>query len=106
MARFSPADLREAAGIPKGEARGGFLLAVLRETARIPRGETRTYKQIAVAIGRPRACRAVGTALGKNPFPLRIPCHRVVRKGGGLGGYRWGIERKRSLLEAERASHD
>ena len=68
----------------------------------IPRGEIRTYGQIAAAIGQPEAVRAVGRAFGANPVALAIPCHRVVAADGGLGGYRWGVERKRQLLEAER----
>ncbi len=105
MARFSPAALRDAASIQKREVLSAFSISVLRETARIPRGETRTYKQIAEAIGRPRACRAVGTALGKNPFPLKIPCHRVVRSDGKIGGYsgKGGEKAKRLLLENEGA---
>ncbi|HCM36593.1 MAG TPA: 6-O-methylguanine DNA methyltransferase [Candidatus Wildermuthbacteria bacterium] len=69
----------------------------------IPRGETRTYKQIAQAIGRPNAFRAVGTALGKNPDLKKIPCHRVVRSDGKVGGYRFGEKRKRKLLLGEGA---
>jgi methylated-DNA-[protein]-cysteine S-methyltransferase len=84
---------------------GSFSLAVLREAAQIPRGETRTYKQIAEALGHPRAYRAVGTALRKNPFPLRIPCHRVVRSDGTIGNYsgKGGKGAKRLLLEKEGA---
>jgi AraC family transcriptional regulator of adaptative response/methylated-DNA-[protein]-cysteine methyltransferase len=70
----------------------------------IPRGEVRTYGQIAEAIGRPEAARAVGRACGANPVALAIPCHRVVGVDGGLGGYRWGVERKRRILEDEQAS--
>lgn len=72
----------------------------------IPRGEIRTYGQIATAIGQPAAVRAVGRACGANPVALAIPCHRVVGADGGLGGYRWGIERKRQLLETERAAQE
>jgi AraC family transcriptional regulator of adaptative response/methylated-DNA-[protein]-cysteine methyltransferase len=68
----------------------------------IPRGEVRTYGQIAAAIGQPEAVRAVGRACGANPVALAIPCHRVIAADGGLGGYRWGVERKRQLLETER----
>lgn len=70
----------------------------------IPRGETRSYAEVAEAIGRPGATRAVGSACGRNPVALVIPCHRVVRGDGTMGGYRWGIERKRRLLEREQAS--
>ncbi len=68
----------------------------------IPRGATRSYREVAEAIGRPTAARAVARACATNHAPLLIPCHRVVREDGGLGGYRWGVERKRKLLEAER----
>ena len=67
----------------------------------IPPGETRSYSEIATAIGQPKATRAVAQACARNPVALVIPCHRVVRKDGQLGGYRWGIERKQRLLESE-----
>jgi AraC family transcriptional regulator of adaptative response/methylated-DNA-[protein]-cysteine methyltransferase len=70
----------------------------------IPRGETRTYAQIAEAVGSPAAVRAVGTACGANVLALVVPCHRVVGADGGLTGYRWGVERKRKLLELERGT--
>ncbi|HEX4600679.1 MAG TPA: bifunctional DNA-binding transcriptional regulator/O6-methylguanine-DNA methyltransferase Ada [Gemmatimonadales bacterium] len=70
---------------------------------KIPYGATRSYADIARAIGRPRATRAVARACATNPAALVIPCHRVVRADGALGGYRWGLERKRALLAAERA---
>lgn len=69
---------------------------------RIPRGETRTYKQIARAIGAPGAVRAVGSACGANPVALVVPCHRAVRTDGGLGGYAWGVQRKKKLLALEK----
>jgi AraC family transcriptional regulator of adaptative response/methylated-DNA-[protein]-cysteine methyltransferase len=72
--------------------------AALRE---IPAGETRTYSQVAEAIGQPGAARAVARACASNPLALLTPCHRVVRADGVMGGYRWGIERKRALLERE-----
>ncbi|MGQ0655744.1 MAG: bifunctional transcriptional activator/DNA repair enzyme AdaA [Betaproteobacteria bacterium] len=68
----------------------------------IPRGETRTYAQIAREIGAPDAVRAVGSACGANPVALVVPCHRAVRTDGGLGGYAWGLERKKALLQLER----
>ena len=68
----------------------------------IPRGETRTYKDLASAIGAPKAVRAVGSACGANPVALVIPCHRALRTDGGLGGYAWGLERKQKLLKIER----
>jgi len=78
-----------------------FQQRVWAELRRIPRGETRTYKQIAAAIGAPKAVRAVGSACGANPVALVIPCHRALRTDGGLGGYAWGVKRKSSLLELE-----
>ncbi len=80
-----------------------FQRSVLFECARIPKGETRTYSQIARAIGRPHSARAVGNALGKNPLAPTIPCHRVVRSDGKLGGYsaRGGQAKKRHLLSRE-----
>jgi len=69
----------------------------------IPPGETRSYMQVAAAIGQPTAARAVARACATNPAALVIPCHRVVREGGALGGYRWGLERKRTLLAREGA---
>lgn len=80
-----------------------FQIRVWEELRRIPYGQTRTYGEIARAIGKPRAARAVGAACGSNPVPLIIPCHRVVRGGGALGGYGLGLPRKRALLEKERA---
>ena len=67
----------------------------------IPIGETRTYSEIAEEIGQPTAARAVANACANNPLAVVIPCHRVVRNDGGLGGYRWGLERKRELLRRE-----
>lgn len=79
-----------------------FEWRVLAATATIPLGETRSYKWVAKKIGSPKATRAVGQALHKNPFPLIIPCHRVVRSDGSLGGFAGGIEKKRRLLEIEK----
>jgi len=67
----------------------------------IPFGETKSYSQVAKGIGRPSACRAVARACATNPVAVAIPCHRVVREDGTMGGYRWGIERKKALLEIE-----
>jgi len=80
-----------------------FQEAVWRELRKIPPGETRSYAQIAAAVGQPGAVRAVGTANGSNPVAVLVPCHRVVRSDGSLGGYAGGIDRKRRLLEAESA---
>ena len=79
-----------------------FQLRVWEELRRIPFGQTRTYGEVARAVGQPGAARAVGSACGRNPVPLVIPCHRVVRGSGELGGYGLGIERKRKLLEQEK----
>jgi methylated-DNA-[protein]-cysteine S-methyltransferase len=67
----------------------------------VPYGETRTYKWLAEKIGRPQAFRSVGNALGKNPIPIIVPCHRIIESGGSLGGYTSGISIKRRLLEIE-----
>ncbi len=79
-----------------------FQEAVWRELARIPPGETRTYAQVAAAIGKPGAVRAAGSANGANNVAVLIPCHRVVRSDGSLGGYAWGEDIKAQLLERER----
>jgi len=101
-------------GLTSGRAPRGDLPIDVRATAfqwqvwkaltEIPRGETRTYSQVAKAIGRPRAVRAVGHACATNPVAVVIPCHRVVPSAGGVGQYRWGPERKKKLLERERGS--
>ncbi len=82
---------------------GGFTRRVLRRAARIPYGGVVTYGEIARAAGNPRAHRAAGNAIGANPIPIVVPCHRVVRAGAALGGYGGGVERKRHLLELEGA---
>jgi methylated-DNA-[protein]-cysteine S-methyltransferase len=81
--------------------RPGFTRAVLLATNRIPFGETTTYKGVASSAGRPNAFRAAGSALGSNPLPIVVPCHRVLHAGGGLGGYTGGLARKRALLTVE-----
>ncbi len=78
-----------------------FQWTVWRALQAIPAGETRSYSEVARAIGRPAAVRAVARACASNPVCLVIPCHRVVQKDGGLGGYRWGVQRKRRLLARE-----
>jgi O-6-methylguanine DNA methyltransferase len=83
-----------------------FQRRVWEALQRIPYGETRSYREIARALGHPTAARAVARACATNPVSLVIPCHRVVRQDGGLGGYRWGIERKRGLLERERIAKE
>lgn len=84
------------------DARGtDFQQRVWDALRRIPYGETRSYAQLAEMIGEPGAVRAVASACARNPVALVVPCHRIVRTGGALGGYRWGLERKRQLLERE-----
>lgn len=78
-----------------------FQWQVWNALAGIPRGETRSYAEVAATIGRPRAARAVARACATNPVALAIPCHRVVPAAGGVGGYRWGADRKKALLARE-----
>ncbi|MCM3880249.1 MAG: methylated-DNA--[protein]-cysteine S-methyltransferase [Vicinamibacterales bacterium] len=80
-----------------------FQWRVWRQLKAIPYGETRTYQEVAKAIGKPTATRAVARACATNPVALVIPCHRVIRTDGSMGGYRWGIPRKETLLRDERA---
>ena len=79
-----------------------FQVKVWNEMRRIPYGETITYKELARRIGSPDACRAVANACGANPFPILIPCHRVVASGGKTGGYTGGLDIKLGLLEIEK----
>lgn len=81
-----------------------FQWKVWTALSRIPRGGTRTYKELAAEVGRPRAVRAVANACASNPLAMVVPCHRAVRSDGALGGYRWGIARKRRLLYREKRS--
>lgn len=81
--------------------RPGFTRRVLEQTAQIPFGQTATYREIAGRAGNERAFRAAGTALGSNPLPIVVPCHRVLQSGGGLGGYGGGVDVKRHLLAIE-----
>jgi O-6-methylguanine DNA methyltransferase len=91
------------AGIPRRAWNGltPFQREVYVAVSRIPRGQTRSYQWVAKAIGRPGAARAVGNALNGNPFAPRVPCHRVVRADGTLGGFAGGPARKRRLLLRE-----
>ena len=91
---YLPLDIRATA----------FQRRVWQELQRIPFGKTRSYAEVARLIGRPTATRAVAQACATNPVALVIPCHRVVREGGDLGGYRWGVDRKRALLKRERGA--
>jgi methylated-DNA-[protein]-cysteine S-methyltransferase len=79
----------------------GFTTEVLRATAAVGFGHTTTYAEVAGAAGSPRAVRAAGNSLGSNPMPIVVPCHRVLRTGGALGGYTGGVERKEFLLRLE-----
>ncbi|MBC7146706.1 MAG: methylated-DNA--[protein]-cysteine S-methyltransferase [Thioclava marina] len=117
-ARFTedPEPLRpwvDAAFARRGEARltligAPFQIKVWEALLAIPTGHVTTYSDIAEAIGNPKAVRAVGTAIGRNPISFLIPCHRALRKSGGLGGYHWGLGVKRAILgwEAARADAD
>jgi methylated-DNA-[protein]-cysteine S-methyltransferase len=80
---------------------GGFRGKVQRAINRIPYGQTRTYTEMARSAGNERAVRAAGTACGSNPIPIFVPCHRVLRSGGGLGGYGGGLPMKEALLKLE-----
>jgi methylated-DNA-[protein]-cysteine S-methyltransferase len=81
----------------------GFRRKVLEQTARIPFGRVSTYREVAARAGSPRGMRAAGNALGSNPVPIVVPCHRVLRSGGALGGYTGGLDRKITLLRLEGA---
>jgi methylated-DNA-[protein]-cysteine S-methyltransferase len=78
-----------------------FEKKVYAAVSKIPRGEVRSYKWVAVKIGRPGACRAVGNALNKNPYIGKIPCHRVIKSDGSIGGFAKGAARKKEMLKAE-----
>jgi AraC family transcriptional regulator of adaptative response/methylated-DNA-[protein]-cysteine methyltransferase len=94
----SPSDAPELPIDVRGTA---FQEAVWQELRKIPLGETRSYAEIAAAVGQPGAVRAVGTANGSNPVSVLVPCHRVIRSDGSLGGYGGGLENKKKLLAAE-----
>jgi AraC family transcriptional regulator of adaptative response/methylated-DNA-[protein]-cysteine methyltransferase len=81
-----------------------FQWQVWEKLRAIPYGKTRSYGEVAKAMGRPKAVRAVARACASNPVALVIPCHRVIREDQSLGGYRWGLERKKKLLEQERTN--
>jgi AraC family transcriptional regulator of adaptative response/methylated-DNA-[protein]-cysteine methyltransferase len=92
--------------IPVDVRASAFQWKVWRELQKIPRGETRSYSEIADAIGSPKAVRAVASACANNRVAVIVPCHRAVRLDGGLGGYRWGLDRKKRLIENERVLRD
>jgi AraC family transcriptional regulator of adaptative response/methylated-DNA-[protein]-cysteine methyltransferase len=110
LARWTNAILAHLAGrrprldLPLDVQATAFQWQVWQALEAIPYGETRTYSDVARAIGRPRAVRAVARACATNPVALAIPCHRVVPAAGGVGGYRWGPSRKKALLARERQS--
>jgi AraC family transcriptional regulator of adaptative response/methylated-DNA-[protein]-cysteine methyltransferase len=92
---------------PLDVAATAFQWRVWNALTRIPSGETRSYGALAAELGIPKAARAIGRACGSNRLALIVPCHRIVREDGSLGGWRWGVERKRDLLDGERRnSHD
>ena len=100
-----------AFGAAGGEARlyligAPFQIKVWEALLRIPSGHVTTYSEIASAVGNPKAVRAVGTAVGRNPISWLIPCHRALRKSGGLGGYHWGLPVKRAMLAWEAAGEE
>jgi|MGYP001206853462 methylated-DNA-[protein]-cysteine S-methyltransferase len=80
-----------------------FQKKVWREISKIPKGKTKTYKEIAILVGSPKSYRAVANACGKNPFPVAIPCHRVIKSDGSIGGYsaKGGVRKKKALLSKE-----
>lgn len=99
---YSNLDLSD---LPTGQVGTQFQHAVWRHICSIPRGTVATYSEVAEAIGYPRAVRAVANACACNTVALAIPCHRIVRSDGSLGGYRWGVTLKQRLLSLERSSH-
>jgi AraC family transcriptional regulator, regulatory protein of adaptative response / methylated-DNA-[protein]-cysteine methyltransferase len=96
---------REALSLPLDLRGTAFQLRVWQALCRIPPGETRSYAELAEMVGNPRAVRAVARSCAVNPVSLAVPCHRVVGSDGGLTGYRWGVPRKRALLEREKAAN-
>jgi AraC family transcriptional regulator of adaptative response/methylated-DNA-[protein]-cysteine methyltransferase len=104
---FKALEIRDPEGlVPLGLLVRGtnFQVKVWRALLQIPTGSVATYEDIATSIGSPGAVRAVGTAIGRNPVAFLIPCHRVIRSTGALGGYRWGLPRKRAMLAWEARS--
>lgn len=99
-------DIKSAQRLPILLRGSAFQLKVWEALLKIPEGQLASYDQIAEAIGQPTASRAVGTAIGSNPVGYLIPCHRVIKKTGLFGGYRWGVERKQAMLGWEAARLD
>lgn len=96
-------DLREF-DLPLAPSGTAFQRDVWDAVSAISYGQTASYAEIAAAVGRPAACRAVGAANGRNPLPVIVPCHRIIGAAGALTGYGGGLDRKRSLLDLERAA--
>lgn len=94
---------RKTFDLPLDQGGTPFQMRVWAELAKIPYGETRSYREIALALGDVKACRAVGTANGRNPLSLIVPCHRVIAADGTMGGYAGGLDVKAKLLELERS---
>jgi AraC family transcriptional regulator of adaptative response/methylated-DNA-[protein]-cysteine methyltransferase len=103
--RAFPESLRQGGPLALHVRGTNFQIRVWEALLRIPAGATTSYAAIATAVGNPRASRAVGSAVGANPISWLIPCHRVLRGDGGLGGYAWGPARKRSMLVWEGLVH-
>jgi AraC family transcriptional regulator of adaptative response/methylated-DNA-[protein]-cysteine methyltransferase len=107
LARWVTAVMDQLAGrkphgdLPLDVQATAFQHRVWQELRAIPRGQTRSYSEVARRMGLPNGARAVARACASNRVALLVPCHRVVEAGGGLGGYRWGVDRKRALLAAE-----
>ncbi|MDB5972772.1 MAG: bifunctional DNA-binding transcriptional regulator/O6-methylguanine-DNA methyltransferase Ada [Hydrocarboniphaga sp.] len=95
---------RTTAGLPLDLRGTAFQMKVWAYLLKIPSGELRSYTEVAAAIGHPKAVRAVASACAANRVGVLVPCHRVIRGDGGMGGYRWGLERKRALIDAERGA--
>ncbi len=106
LAHWVEAAFAQSGEVPLHLIGAPFQIKVWEALLSIPSGEVTTYSEIASAIGRPRAARAVGTAVGRNPVSWLIPCHRALRKSGGLGGYHWGLPVKRAMLAWEAARAD
>jgi len=90
---------------PLDVAATAFQWRVWDALTRIPQGATKSYGELAAELGSPKGARAIGRACGSNRLALIVPCHRIVREDGTLGGWRWGVERKRELLAREQAAH-
>jgi AraC family transcriptional regulator of adaptative response/methylated-DNA-[protein]-cysteine methyltransferase len=106
VAPLAEAALGGTGPVPLAPIGAPFQIKVWEALLRVPEGHVTTYSEIARAVGSPRAVRAVGTAVGRNPISLLIPCHRALRKSGALGGYHWGLPVKRALLAREAARRD